>query len=102
MIRQATATETRLSVQKGIKGAFTTDQAWRYDARIEIVIEAVDANRKLVAAAGAIAQQSRTVPEDASLSEREDVWFALTEKLMAEFDQTFEAQIRKDLVKFIR
>jgi hypothetical protein len=102
VIRQATATETRLKVKKGLTGAFTTDQAFRYDVRLEIAVEAVDLNRKLKAEASATAQQSKTVPEDASLSEREDVWFALTEKLMRKFNETFEAQIRKDLAKFIR
>lgn len=102
IIRQATGTETKLQVKKGLTGAFTTDQAWRYDAHVEIVVEAVDPNRKITAQAGTVAQQSRTVPEDASLKEREDVWFALTENLMRTFDTAFEAQIRKDLGKFIK
>lgn len=102
IIRQATGTETKLQVKKGLTGAFTTDQAWRYDAYVEIVVEAVDPNRKITAQASTVAQQSRTVPEDASLKEREDVWFALTENLMRTFDTAFEAQIRKDLSKFIK
>jgi hypothetical protein len=102
IIRQATGTETKLKIKKGLTGAFTTDQAWRYDARIELVIEAVDPNRKIKAQASTVAQQSRTVPEDASLSEREDVWFALTENVMRTFDTAFEAQIRKDLSKFVK
>ena len=102
VIRQATGTETKLKVKKGITGAFTTDQAWRYDAQIEIAIKAVNPNRKIKAEASTSAQQSRTMPEDASLSEREDVWFALTETVMRKFDTTFEAQIRKDLAKFIK
>jgi hypothetical protein len=101
-IRQATATENRLKLKKGLSGAFTTDQAWRYDAHIEIAIEAVDPNRKLKARASTVAQQSKTVPEDANLSEREDLWFALTEKLMRNFNDNFESQIRKDLAKFVK
>lgn len=101
-IRKAAATETKLGVTKGVTGVLTTDQAWRYDAQVEIVIEAIDANRKLKAEASTAAHQSRTVPEDASLAEREDVWFTLTEKLMRKFNDSFEAQIRKDLAKFIR
>jgi hypothetical protein len=102
VIRQATGTETKLKVKKGITGAFTTDQAWRYDVGVEIVINAVSLNRKINAEASTAAQQSRTMPEDASLSEREDVWFALTENVMRKFDTNFEAQIRKDLAKFIK
>ncbi len=102
VIRQATATENKLKIKKGISGAFTTDQAWRYEARVEITIKAVDPNRKLKSVASTSAKHSSTVAEDASLLEREDVWFALTEKLMRNFNQAFEAQIRKGLTKFIK
>jgi len=101
-IREAAATETGLKVKKGVTGAFTTDQAWRYDARVEIAIKASDPNRQLIAQASAAAKQSRTAPEDASLADREILWFALTENLMRQFDRTFTAQIRQDLAGFIR
>jgi hypothetical protein len=101
-IVNANATETRLAQTKGLKGAFTTDQEWRYDAQVEMAIEVVDYNRQRTARATASAKQSRTVPEDASLADREQVWFNLTETLMGRFDQTFEAQIRKDLNAFIK
>ncbi len=42
------------------------------------------------------------MPEDANLPEREDLWFALTEMVMRKFNTAFEAQIRKDLTKFIK
>jgi hypothetical protein len=102
IIRRAIATETRLKVNKGLTGAFTTDQAWRYDGIIEITIEAVDLNRQRSAIATAIAQQSQSVPEDASLDQREAVWFGLVEKLMRRFDRAFSAQIDKDLAGFIK
>ncbi len=101
-IREATATESRLKVKEGISGAFTTDQAWRYDARVEIAIKASDPNRQLIARASAAARQSRTSPEDASLADREILWFALTENLMRQFDRAFAAQIRQDLAGFIK
>ncbi len=101
-IRRATATEERLAVQTGLAGALTTDQAWRYDGRIEMAIRAVDSNRQCSATATATARQSQTVPEDATLDEREKVWFGLVEKMMRRFDSAFERQIRKDLVWFIK
>ncbi|PPR24683.1 MAG: hypothetical protein CFH40_00734 [Alphaproteobacteria bacterium MarineAlpha10_Bin3] len=101
-IRRATATETRLKVKKGVTGAFTTDQAWRYDGYIEMSIKAVDLNGQRSATATAAARQSQTVPEDASLDGREAVWFGLVEKLMRRFDSAFAAQIRKDLTGFVK
>jgi hypothetical protein len=62
----------------------------------------VNLNRKLQAQASTKAQKGRSVPEDATLLERETVWFSLTETLMRTFNQTFEAQIRKDLAKFVK
>jgi len=101
-IREATATETRLPLKKGVKGAFTTDQEWRYDAKVDVAIEVSDLNRQRSARANAGAKQSRTVGEDASLADREKLWFDLVDTLMRRFDQTFEAQIRKDLGAFIK
>lgn len=101
-IRRATATENRLKVQTGLAGALTTDQAWRYDGHIEMAIRAVNLSRQRSATASATAWQSQTVPEDATLDEREAVWFGLVEKMMKNFDTAFERQIRKDLVWFIK
>ena len=101
-VRQAAALETTLKKKSGLTGAFTTDQAWRYDARVEIAIDAANPNRRLQGQASAIAHQSRTVPEDASLAEREQVWFTLTENLMTQFNLAMETQIRKDLAKFVK
>ena len=101
-IREATATEARLPLKKGVTGAFTTDQEWRYDAIVDIAVEVSDLDRQRSARANAGAKQTRTVGEDASLADREKVWFDLVEQLMKRFDATFEAQIRKDLAAFIR
>lgn len=101
-IRHATATEIRLKIKKGVTGAFTTDQAWRYDGYVEMAIEAVDLSGQRRATATASARQSQTVPEDASLDEREAVWFGLVEKLMRRFDGAFEGQIRKNLAGFVK
>ena len=102
IVHRATATETKLQVKKGLSGAFSTDQAWRYDVHVEVSIKATDPNRKITAQARVIAKQSRTLPEDASLSEREDLWFALTEAVIRKFNTAFEAQIRKDLAKLLK
>lgn len=101
-IREATATETRLPLKRGITGAFTTDQEWRYDAKVEIAIEVSDPDSQRSARANAGAIQGRTVGEDASLADREKVWFDLVEQMMNRFDRTFEAQIRKDLAAFVK
>jgi len=89
--------EARLKPMGGIRGAFTTEQSERYDARLEVEIDAAGARGLRAANAVARAERSRTIPEDATLSERETLWYELSEKLMLDFDRAMEAQIRKHL-----
>lgn len=101
-IRDASVVEARLKQLGGIKGTFTTEQSERYDAKVEVVIEATDSKGLSSANAVATSLRNRTVPENATLRERLTLWYELTEKLMSDFDQTFEAQIRKHLAAFLK
>lgn len=100
-IREASATENKLKTEGGVKGAFKTDQAWRYDVAVEMTVKAVEPNRRLKADARARATHKRTVPEDINLNEREAVWFQIMEQTMKTFDRTLDAQIRKNLSAFV-
>jgi hypothetical protein len=101
-IRDASVVEARLKSAGGIKSAFTAEQAERYDAKISVEIEAVGDRGLRAANAIATSTRSRTISEDATLRERESLWFELTEKLMQDFDRTFEAQIREHLTAFLK
>jgi hypothetical protein len=101
-IRDASVVETRLKQLGGIKGAFTTEQSERYDAKVEVVIEATDGKGLRSANAVATSLRNRTVPENATLKERHTLWYELIEKLMSDFDSVFEAQIRKHLATFLK
>ena len=101
-IRDASVLETRLKRVGGIKGLFTTRQSERYDARVEVEISAVDGRGIQTAKAIATSSRSRTIPEDATLRERQNLWFELTERVMMDFDRAFEAQIRKHLSPFLK
>jgi hypothetical protein len=48
------------------------------------------------------AQRARTVPEDATLAEREKLWFELVEQLGREVDTVMEQQVRAHLSNFLR
>ena len=101
-IRDASVVEGKVKPLGGIRGAFTTEQSERYDANVEIEIEAVDGRGLRAASAVANAKRSQTIAEDATLKQRETLWFELTETLMRDFDRTFEAQIRKHLTAFLK
>jgi len=101
-IRDASVVEARLKRLGGIKGTFTTEQSERYDAKVEVIIEATDDKGLRSANAVATSLRNRTVVEDATLRERHTLWYELTEKLMSDFDQTLESQIRKHLAAFLK
>ena len=101
-ILDATVVEERLALSKGVRGAFTTDQAERYTATAEARLEVLDDRGNLLGTASAKATHSTTVAEDASLNERERTWFLLTETLMNAFDAEMDKVTRQFLGRFLR
>ena len=98
----AGVTETVLRKREGIRGFFWNDQSERYDTKVEVRVEIVDDDGVALAYAHAVARRSRSVPEDISLSEREQVWFEFTEDVMKALDVELERSIRRYLVRFVR
>ncbi len=72
----------------------TIDQSERYTAHIEVEIQILEVNRQ-AASLQAEATRSITVAEDISVSEREKVWFQLTEKTMQDLDAELEKTINQ-------
>lgn len=101
-IRDASVIEVPLPRTGGVKGAFTTDQTERYEGRVAVEVAIIEPDGRRSAVAEAIATRSTTVPEDATLAEREATWFRLTEQLMADFDAEMERQIRGSLGGYLR
>ena len=98
----ATVVGSALDTTQGIEGVFTIDQAARYDATVEIHIEIVNSQGVVEAQASAVAQRSRTAPEQITLNERDQLWFELTEAVMADLDRELVATIGKYLSKYVK
>jgi len=96
-IIDASITETKLKMDSGITGALTKQQAFRYDATVEGSVEVMDSRGFRKGFASARARRSRTVREDATLNERDRIWFALVEDLMQDFNAEIEKNIRQHL-----
>lgn len=101
-IRDASVVEAPIKPLGGIRGAFTTEQSERYLARVEVEIAAVGGRGLRAGSAVAQAERSQTIAEDATLTQRETLWFEMTEKLMSDFDRAFETQIRRHLTAFLQ
>ena len=89
-VRDASVVEKRLKPLGGIRGTFTKEQAERYDARVEVEISAIDGRGLRSAKAMTTSSRSRTVPEDATLRQRQVLWYELTERVMQDFDRTLK------------
>lgn len=88
-INEAGVTKSDLPITKGVEGWFTVDQSEKYTAKIAVTIEAlgIPAGNQ----SGQIsAQRSVTVPENASLAQRENAWVKLTQAIMEDFNGSAE------------
>jgi hypothetical protein len=94
IVHDAAIVEERLEMETGLSGVVTIDQSERYTAHIEVEIQIFEVGRQ-AASLRAEATRSITVPEDASVNEREQVWFRLTEKTMRDLDAELEKSINE-------
>lgn len=101
-VTKASVTETQLTRSLGLRGAFTIDQSERYDGELEIIMEIFDPNGKRRAMVSSRAVRSRTVTEDSTLSNREEIWFRMIEAMMNDLDKALEAQISKNFARWRR
>jgi hypothetical protein len=101
-ILDATATQTALQRSTGMTQMFKTEQSDRYDLHIAVKLELGNPLLNATGIATASASRSQTVAENATLNQREAVWFQMTESAMRELDQKLEAAIRDKLRVFVR
>ncbi|MGF1595193.1 MAG: hypothetical protein ACFCUW_18080 [Kiloniellaceae bacterium] len=100
IVRQASAVETELPRTTGVTGMLTTDQSERYETHIEVEMQILD-GRQTVGTAKAESRRSVTVPENIKLTERERVWYRLTEDTMNDLDRQLEETIRRAFFPYI-
>ncbi|SMF06919.1 hypothetical protein SAMN06265365_102301 [Tistlia consotensis] len=101
-ITDASVKEVQLPRTGGIKGAFTTDQTQRYDARVAATVAIFEPDGRRSGYAEAEATRSTTVSEDATLAQREQIWFQMTEQLMDDFDAEMTRQIKGSLGSYLK
>ncbi|MFD1380973.1 hypothetical protein [Fodinicurvata halophila] len=100
-IQEASVVEQELAGTQGLKRFFVIDQSERYDARLRAELEIRDSSDGARRVVRADVRRSLTVAEDASLTEREAIWFQLTEDLMRRFDREMEQVVRENLTPWL-
>jgi hypothetical protein len=103
-VLRADATETHLAGDQGsgLFGDFTIPQSERYDLNITVRLEIIDAGGRVAGSVYATATRSRTVAADATLNDRERVWFNMTEQAMADLNASLEKSIPQYLRTYLR
>ncbi len=102
IIQRAEVVEVGLQQTEGFSGLFTTDQSERYDAELVVLLEIrSDAGARLGQVTTEL-HKSRTVPEDASLNQREAIWFAITDDLSKLLNAELERSIPLYLGRWVQ
>ena len=101
-ITDASVKETELPRTKGLTGAFTTDQAQRYDATVEMSIDLLNERGFPERTISAKASRSQSVAEGITPNQRDEAWYALTKDLMAELDKELERQMRANFTFYLQ
>lgn len=102
IVERASVVEEPLAPTPGIRGVFTKDQSERYTGVVVVSVEIIDESGAKRAVVRSTARRSQTVPENVSLNEREDIWFRMTEALMATLNENLEQQIRTHMTDWVR
>ncbi len=101
VILDASVIEKALDTDGNIAAIFTNEQAMRYEARVEGMLEIKSNDGLSQGETRARASRSITIPEDASINEREQALFTLIEQLTRDFDARMEHNVRKHLGAWI-
>ncbi|MDF1792753.1 MAG: hypothetical protein P1U88_12625 [Thalassobaculaceae bacterium] len=100
-VRQGSIVEEKLKTKTGLTGAFTTDQSERYIVAMAGQLDLFNGAGQRLGQAIAEAERSRTIAEDASLNDRERLWYNLVESTARDFAAAMERAIRRELAGYI-
>ena len=101
IVHDASATETPLKRETGFTALVTKEQAERYDARLAVELRIIDSMGRVVGKADAESVRSRSVAEDITITEREQVWYDMTRDLMTELDRQLDKTIKTVLFPYV-
>jgi hypothetical protein len=77
----------------GLAASFTTEQSDRFDAHVAMSVDIIDGKGLVVRTAKAEAHLSRSIAENTTLNERDQVWYQLTEDITANLGRAIQDQI---------
>lgn len=101
-IVDASVKEVQLAIDQDLKAKFTKEQSQRYEMRLEARLEIFDGRGLSAGNVAGTVTRSQTIREDASLNDREKIWYEMTEAAMKDFNAEMEKNIRQYLGTWAR
>ena len=101
-ILKGSVVEVPLAQSKGVKSVYTIDQSEKYDGTLSVRIEIIGPGGQQLAYVASQATQSRSVPENITLADREQTWFRMTEAMMNDLNRSLERQIKQHFKAWLR
>lgn len=98
----ASVVEEELPTRKGLTGLVSTDQAARLKGRVAARLQVTQAGRLASGFAEANASRTQTIAEGITLSERDDIFYAMEEAMAKDLDRELEAVVLDKLRAFVR
>lgn len=95
-ITDASAIETDLAQEGGIKGAFTDQPAERYDVTLAGRLDILDEHGFALRTATVKAFRSQSVLASITPNDRDKTWYDMTKALVTDFDHQMETEIRNN------
>lgn len=101
IINDASVKETDLQHPKNFASHFTVEQGERYEVTIDVTLEIHGARGYRDGFTNAHIVHTQTVPENATLNERDRFWYDLTDGAMQDFNTQMEQNIAAYLQRFL-
>ncbi len=102
VIKDARVVEVPLRTDKGFTGMFKEEQSARFDGTLDVAIQILDDRHIPVGDVVARATRTKTVPEGASLNDRDRVLYEITESLIRDIDGQMDGLVRSYLNRWVQ
>ncbi len=94
VIHTASATETPLKTDRGVKSVFEKQQVARVDMAVDVSLQILDEHQFVTSEVSAKIERNRTEPEGMTLDQRDKLLYDMVVDLMKGFDADISPNIR--------
>jgi hypothetical protein len=101
LIRDAQVIETPLPRRSGVQGMFRTELSERFEGRLSVAVEVLNAEGRKVGDVAAEVMRAEEMREDATVAERDRLWFTMVETMGRDLNAELDRNIRTILARFV-